>query len=120
MLRKAALLLMITCVAPPVFASTVKDDETALAGIHAQRQEGNRICMSSHYHYGSSSGQKTRKAAEVQAIRDWAGFTAWEYGTVWGRYTLAASKDMKCSEAPDGTWGCHVEARPCRARPKRK
>jgi len=119
MLRKAALLL-IAFAAPQVFVHAASaDDETGLANIHEQRREGNRICMSSHFHHGSSSGQKSRKEAEAQAIRDWAGFTAWEYGSIWGRYSLAASKNMTCSDS-GSTWSCHVEARPCRPLPKRR
>lgn len=94
-------------------------DETGMSSIHAQRQEGNRICMSSHFHSGSSSGQKTRKKAEAAAAHDWASFTAWEYGTDWGSYRLAADKSMDCSEAA-GSWGCRVEARPCKQPPRKR
>ncbi|HEX7074293.1 MAG TPA: hypothetical protein VF226_09655 [Hyphomicrobiaceae bacterium] len=124
MLRKASL-LFIGSLATTVFASSLyvpsvaADDETGLASIHEQRREGNRICMSSHFHNGSSSGQKTRKLAEAAAIKDWAGFTAWEYGTIWAHYKLAASKSMNCSEE-GGTWRCQLEARPCRPLPKRR
>lgn len=88
-------------------------EETGFSSIHEQRREGNRICMSSHSHSGSSSGQKTRKLAEAAAARDWAGFTAWEYGLAWGSYRLAASKSMQCEQS-GATWGCKVEARPCK------
>lgn len=103
-------LVFATCLVPP---PATAEEETGLAAIHDQRREGNRICMSSHFHYGSSSGHKTRKEAEAAAVRDWAGFTAWEYGLPWGSYRLAASKSMNCTKS-GATWGCQVEARPCK------
>lgn len=88
-------------------------EETGLDVIHAQRREGNRICMSEHFHYGSSTGQPSRKAAEAAAARDWAGFTALEYGLAWASFNLAGSKGMKCSQE-GRTWACQAEARPCK------
>jgi len=118
MLRKTAVLF--TAIAATYAAvPTAAAEETGLAGIHEQRREGNRICMSSHSHVGSSSGEKTRKLAEAAAARDWAGFTAWEYGLAWGSYRLAASKSMECSQS-GATWGCKVEARPCKQYRRRK
>ncbi len=119
MLKKASLFFIASIATTAFIPSAGADDETGLASIHEQRREGNRICMASHFHHGSSSGQKTRKLAEAAAVKDWAGFTAWEYGTIWGRYRIAASKNMNCSEA-GGTWSCQVEARPCRPLPKRR
>ena len=81
--------------------------------LHDQRVEGGRVCMSDHFHHGSSGGQPTRAAAERDAISSWAGFTAWEYGNQWGSWRIAASKRMSCSQLT-GSWGCQVEARPCR------
>src|SRR5690606_26116180 len=117
MIRNAtvfAVLGLAACLASP---PAIAEGETGLASIHEQRREGNRICMSTHFHHGSSSGHKTRKEAEAAAARDWAGFTAWEYGLPWGSYRLAASKSMNCSQS-GATWGCQVEARPCKQIPR--
>jgi hypothetical protein len=94
-------------------AGTANAQDSGLAGLHDQRREGNKVCMSEHEHYGSSSGHPTRKAAEAAAGIDWQGFTAWEYGPDWGRFALAAGKRMACSQSASG-WGCEVNARPCR------
>lgn len=118
MIRKAGVFAL-ACAAASVLVPSAMANETGLANIHEQRQEGNRICMTSHFHSGSSSGHKTRKQAEGAAAHDWAGFTAWEYGTAWGSYRLAASKSMECSKSA-GTWSCHVEARPCRQPPRKR
>ena len=83
-----------------------------LDGLHDQRAEGGRWCMSDHSHAGSGSGS-TRQAAERDAISNYAGFTAWEYGNNWGSYALAAGKSMSCSQG-GGSWSCSLEARPCR------
>ena len=114
MLGRAALLLLATTAAN-IFVPSVMADETGLDAIHAQRREGNKICMTSHFHSGSSSGQKTRRLAEAAAAQDWSGFTAWEYGTAWGSYRLAASKTMECSQN-GATWSCTTQARPCKRR----
>ncbi len=87
--------------------------ETGLDALHTQRREAGKICMIDHFHYGSSTAMKTKKAAEVEAIRDWAGFTAWEYGDPWGRWTLAGSKKVECTGS-GANWGCKVEARACK------
>jgi hypothetical protein len=85
----------------------------ALEWLHSQRTEGNKVCMSDHFHSGTSSGQPTRQAAEREAIANWAGFTAFEYGDRWGRWSLAGSKRVNCSQSGSG-WGCELEGRPCR------
>lgn len=93
------------------FAAAQQD--SGLVGLHTLRREGGKICMIDHTHTGTSSGQPTRKAAEAAAARDFAGFTAWEYGGHWGNFALAGSKQMSCSQGGGG-WSCSVEARPCK------
>ncbi|WP_409560427.1 hypothetical protein RLW55_12870 [Hyphomicrobium sp. B1] len=89
-------------------------DETGLAAIHAQQRErGNKTCFVDHYHYGSSSGRATKKAAIASAIKSWADFTDFEYGSTWAHWGLASSKTVTCSGG-DGSWGCDINARPCR------
>lgn len=88
-------------------------DDTGFADMHDMRREGAKTCMSDHYHHGTSSGQSSRKLAEIEAGRDWAGFTAFEYGSAWANYALAASKSVVCDQDGKG-WGCSVAARPCR------
>ena len=87
--------------------------QDGMASLHAQQRVGGKVCMTSHFHNGQSTNAPSRKAAEMAAIRDWTGFTAWEYGGAWANFQLAASKSMKCSQS-GSTWGCNVEARPCR------
>jgi hypothetical protein len=67
--------------------------------------------MLDHFHYGNGSGA-TRAQAQREAVQAWVDFTGWEYGNVWGRYAMAASKKMTCSHSEN--WSCDVEARPCR------
>jgi hypothetical protein len=81
--------------------------------LHAQRVEGRKVCFTEHIHYGSSTAQANRKAAEANAVGSWADFTILEYGGAWGSWRLAASKGMKCGSSGGG-WSCSVEARPCR------
>jgi hypothetical protein len=85
----------------------------SLLGLHELRREGNLVCIVDHTHLNSSAGQPSRKAAEVAAMRAWASFTAWEYGSHWGNPALSANKTMKCSGS-NNSYGCDFEARPCR------
>ena len=96
-----------------VSASGAVADDTGFAGIHDWKKEkGNRICMSDHFHDGSGSG-KTRAEAEDAAKRSWIEFTAFEYGTDWGSYKLAASQTSDCAEI-GLKWTCQISARPCK------
>jgi len=88
-------------------------DETGMATMHGLRKEAGKTCMDDHWHYGSSNGMASRKAAEVDAIKSWSSFTDFEYGSNWARWGKAASKSMSCSPS-GGTWGCQIEARPCK------
>jgi hypothetical protein len=46
-------------------------------------------------------------------VKDWAGFTAWEYGTSWASFAKAIRKRMSCTPSGD-SWGCTVVATPCK------
>ncbi|MEZ5776624.1 MAG: hypothetical protein R3D33_18500 [Hyphomicrobiaceae bacterium] len=72
----------------------------------------NVSCFADHYHYGSSSGMPSKKAATAEAIASWAGFVAWEYGDEYGNWRIAASKQVDCSGS-GSSWSCQVSARPC-------
>jgi len=41
--------------------------ESGLAAMHAMRHEGGRLCMSDHWHYGSSGSQATKAGAGISA-----------------------------------------------------
>ena len=105
---RAAAVAVLALIAAPAHA-----DETGLADIHVMRREGGRLCFLDHYHYGSSKGQSSERAAKLVAVQSWSGFVDLEYGSDWARYSRAHSPSIKCER--DGTmWGCLVEARPCK------
>ena len=87
--------------------------EDGLTGLHDKVRIGGKLCFRGHSHAGNSSGHASRKAAEVEAIRNWQDFTAFEYGNAWASYRLAAGKSMHCSGG--GSWGCTIDATPCRS-----
>ncbi|MFN3623117.1 MAG: hypothetical protein ACK4TP_03565 [Hyphomicrobium sp.] len=88
--------------------------DTGLAtALHEVRREGGRLCMTDHWHYGSSGTEGSKAAAQRAAIRSWQDFTDLEYGSVWARFSRAASRKVGCSRRGGG-WVCDVEARPCR------
>ncbi len=100
--------------APAEAASKKARSSAALADApHDARFERGYICYVDHYHYGSSTGQASRKAAEASAIGSWEGFVDFEYGSAWARLSKAGSKRMSCDQSAGG-WGCNVEARPCK------
>ncbi len=90
-------------------------DDTGLAGMHSWSKYKGRTCFTDHYHYGDSSGHRTKRRAMRAAISSWAGFTAAEYGSDWASYRYAASKSGGCSRTQSG-WGCSIQARPCNHR----
>lgn len=88
---------------------------TGLTGndqLHEQARLGGKICMTAHEHGGEGS-LPSRKGAEAAAIRHWEGFTTWEYGKPWGKYSLAVGKNMECANN-GSVWVCNTRARPCR------
>jgi hypothetical protein len=91
-------------------------DDTGMAGaLHDLRKARGKICMSDHFHYGTSSQKRKKRSARIEAIQDWRGFVALEYGSDWANFRRAASKSIACTKA-GGMWTCKVEARPCRRR----
>ncbi len=108
----AGLVAAVLLAAP--LAEAVADDTGVAQLLHSVRREGRNLCLSDHFHDGHSSGEATRKAAELAAIKAWAEFTNWEYGTDWARWQKAASKRMTCSQSGPTSWSCHAEARPCK------
>jgi hypothetical protein len=104
-LALAGLLLLAS--APAVLA-----DDTGLASMHDLRKERGRLCMADHWHSGSGEG-RTRAAARSAAIRAWAEFTDFEYGSSWAHFSVAASQSTRFSKAANG-WSADVDARPCR------
>jgi hypothetical protein len=93
------------------FAPAVADD-TGFAYSHTLRKERGRLCMADHWHSGSGEG-RTKAAARKAAIRSWADFTNFEYGTAWARFSLAASPQTRYTKESNG-WGASIDARPCR------
>lgn len=86
----------------------VRADDTGFAYSHDLRREKGRVCFSDHWHYGSGTGPNV-KAAQADAIKSWASFTALEYGSDWARFGRASGKKMTCSGG-----SCSLEARPCK------
>jgi hypothetical protein len=104
--------LALTLLAVCAGQAAAQGDETGVASIHELVKVGRKTCMLDHFHDGSGSGA-TRRQAEQAAIQSWVEFTAFEYGDAWGRYSIAASKQMGCSQG-SGSWTCQLQARPCR------
>ncbi|RTL63998.1 MAG: hypothetical protein EKK41_22250 [Hyphomicrobiales bacterium] len=100
-------------IAGSVSAGSAVASETGVAqALHSLQRVGGRTCLVDHYHDGSGSGP-TRGAATAAAVSAWSGFTAWEYGSSWGRYGLARAKSVSCSRSGSG-WSCDISAIPCR------
>jgi hypothetical protein len=95
-----------------VQGAPVQAAETGVASIHSWVRVGGKTCLVDHYHDGSGSGA-SKSAAQAAAIRSWVEFTAWEYGSSWGRYGLAVGKSMNCDRGMSG-WSCSTSARACR------
>jgi hypothetical protein len=70
-----------------------------------------RVLIGTHNHYGFSGLYSTKAAA----VKRWSGFTVWEYGKVWGNYSLAQNKSFSCHKARRGGWRCRFVAQPCKS-----
>jgi hypothetical protein len=105
----AACAVVLTGLAAP----TLSIAESGFAAMHDMRREGRRVCFSDHYHYGTSFGKPTRRAAEAAAVQSWADFVDFEYGGTWNNFTKASGKGMSCGQSSTG-WGCDLSARPCK------
>jgi hypothetical protein len=92
----------------------VQAQETGLASIHSWVAVGRKTCMETHTHDGNGTG-KTKKDAEKAAIQSWESFTAWEYGSPWGRYSESVSKTVNCDKTTTSEFSCHVNSRPCKS-----
>ncbi|MDX2156126.1 MAG: hypothetical protein SFW09_06415 [Hyphomicrobiaceae bacterium] len=86
-----------------------------LSDLHEKVRVGAKVCFVDHFHSGSSAGHRSKKEAEIAAIRSWQDFTGWEYGSAWGNFRMAESRGIKC-DGGGSSWGCNVQARPCRRR----
>lgn len=95
-----------------VLAASAFADDTGFAYTHSLRKERGKLCMADHWHSGSGDG-RTKAAARRAAMRSWIDFTNFEYGSVWARFSRAASKTTRYTKAASG-WSATVEARPCR------
>lgn len=85
---------------------------TGAAAIHSLARMGGRYCFAGHVHFGSSTGQPTKAKAKAEAIQDWYDLVDLEYGGQWSSFTLAAAKQVSCSQSGT-TWGCEIHAIPC-------
>ena len=93
-------------------AITAYADDTGVAGIHTWRQVAGRTCFVDHFHDGSGSGA-TQKAAMIDAVKNWEGFTAFEYGSDWGSYANSVSKSASCDRSTT-QFNCHLSSIPCK------
>ncbi|MEZ5924121.1 MAG: hypothetical protein R3D57_07025 [Hyphomicrobiaceae bacterium] len=87
---------------------------TAQQALHDEVRVGKLSCFSDHYHFGSSKGMSSKKAAEADAAASWSNFVDFEYGSAYASWKAAAGKTVDCAKEGSGTWGCTVSARPCR------
>lgn len=96
-----------------LFSSTAGAASSGLVSLHSLKRVNNRLCMDGHFHYGSGGSPTSKAAALADAKRKWADFVILEYGTDWGRFSLAAAKGATCTGGR-GAYHCSVEASPCK------
>lgn len=92
--------------------AAIADDNGVGPALHPTIMVGKKKCFDGHSHSGSGTGA-SQKVAEMSAINNWAGFTAWEYGTDWANINKAIKKSMKCGRS-GGSFNCDLEATPCK------
>lgn len=92
------------------WASAVQAQQT----LHAEQRVGKWSCMVDHYHFGSSKGLTSKKAAEADAAASWSNFVDFEYGGAYASWKASQSKQVDCAKDGSGLWGCTLSSRPCR------
>jgi len=76
-------------------------------------RSGAVYCQGDHLHYGSSKGHVRKRHALKAAVKDWAGFTVFEYGAEWGHWRRSINRSIECKKN-SGLWGCYISSTPCR------
>jgi len=82
--------------------------------LHDEVRVGKLSCMVDHYHFGSSKGQASKKAAEAEAAASWSDFVDFVYGSAYTSWKSSVGKSVECAKDGSGSWGCIVSSRPCR------
>ncbi len=106
-----AVALLVGCVAgigAPAFA----DDTGVAQALHGMKRVGSKTCLDDHFHDGSGTGA-SQKVAMADAVKNWQGFTAFEYGSDWGAYGNAVAKSASCDRGMS-SFTCQVSAIPCK------
>ncbi|MCF6200222.1 MAG: hypothetical protein L3J67_12685 [Hyphomicrobiaceae bacterium] len=96
-----------------LFSSTAGAASSGLVSLHTLKRVNNRLCMDGHFHYGAGGSPASKAAALANAKRKWADFVILEYGTDWGRFSVATAKGATCTGSR-GAYHCSVEASPCK------
>lgn len=86
----------------------------AQQAMHDEVRVGKLACFTDHYHFGSSKGLASKKAALAEAAGSWADFVDFEYGSAYASWKSSAGKSVDCAKDGSGLWGCTVSSRPCR------
>jgi len=113
MRRQLLAVCALICLLNTTPSSALADDTGLATSLHATVRIGRHLCMAEHTHFGTGSPQKNKKLATISAIRDWGGFTAWEYGTDWANWKIAQGRTVSCAASASGLQ-CTVSARACR------
>lgn len=73
-----------------------------------------RVMLGEPHFHGWNGADASKAVARREAIRGWSRFTMFEYGRLYGKWSAAKSRSMKCVHDKDaGVWRCRAEAQPC-------
>lgn len=111
-----ALAALAGCVAG-IGAPALADDTGVAGALHGFKRIGNKTCLDGHFHDGSGIGA-SQKIAISDAVKNWQGFTAFEYGSDWSAYGNAVSKSATCDRG-SSSFTCQVSAIPCKVNRRR-
>ena len=67
------LALLLAAIAVASFAIPASAQDSGLAAMHTMRREGGKLCMSDHWHYGSSGSQRDEGRCAARRHRFLAG-----------------------------------------------
>ena len=96
-----------------VGSNAAQASETGFVNMHNLARYGSYLCTVTHEHTGLGKVKRNKRLALRSAIRSWSEFTAWEYGSTWGKWRYARGKSVFC-DGNKGQISCSVIARPCK------
>ncbi len=73
-----------------------------------------RVVLDQDHMHAGNGADPSKSVARAEAKRGWSRFVIFEYGRLYGKWSAADKKSMRCIHDKDGgVWRCRADAQPC-------